>query len=143
MSTLLNTSLGDIREDDILALVAELEAICPIAAAQFRGLPLRFFLTQCVYPNGAGTKRVPISTANVPLSPLLEMPVGKLPSGALYELCREISVCDGKAREFSHGQKLVTFLSRAIDKCAPNKPSSETKRRKDGIALTRRNNRRV
>ena len=142
MSQILNTKLNDIRDGNILALVEELEAVCPVSSRNFGDFPLRFFLTQCVYPAGAGTKRVPISTSTVALSPLLESTIGKLPDGDLFNICHEIASADGVAREFSHGQKLYAFLSRTIDKYTPTKAPTATQRRKDALARTRRNNKR-
>ena len=142
MTKLLNTNLSDIHDGDILAVVEELEAVCPVGSRHFLNLPLRMFLTQCVYPGGTGTKRIPISTATVAISPLLESTIGKLPDGALFDLCREIATADGIAREFSHGQKLCVFLSRTIDKYTPSKAPTERQRRINNIVQRRRNNRR-
>lgn len=142
MSDLLNTKLSHIRDGNILALVEELEAVCSTLSHRFLDLPLRFFLTQCVYPRGAGTKRVRISTETVALSPLLESSIGKLPDGELFDLCREIATADGVAREFSHGQKLANFLSRTIDKYDPTKGLSNKQERLDRLARTRRSNKR-
>jgi hypothetical protein len=137
MTDYLDTKLRDIRDGDILTLNEELEAICGVRAYTYRDQTLRMFLRQCVYPNGTGTKRVPLSTRAI-VATVLEYRVGKLPCGPLFDLCQELAIPAGKSREDVLGWKVVLLLNRTIPKCAVTKPLTERQRREQRIVQWRR-----
>jgi hypothetical protein len=141
MSQVLDTRLNEIRDANLSAMIVELEAVCLVPSSYFLEQPLRFYLNQCVYPKGAGTQRVPISTASAACSPLLETRIGKLSDGPIFDLCMELSMRHGTALEFSLGKKLVTFLNLTLPKFAPVKAPSKEQRLKNSIVHIRRNNR--
>ena len=140
MSEFLNTKLSAIRSGDILALVSELDAVCGERSPTYLNMPFRFFLSSCVYPGGTNTKRVKFSTATVLESEFLDSTIGKLPAD-LFDLCHELCRRAGPAREFSLGQKLVTFLNRTIDVHTPDKPPTDKQRRREALAQQQRRNR--
>ena len=141
MSNFLNTRLETVRSGEILSLIEALDAACGERSPHFLGSPLRFYLTACVYPQGAGTKRVKISTAHV-LDSLLDTKVGKLELGDLRDLCNELAIANGKALELCLGEKLVTFLNRTIDVHKPAKGPTELQQRREAVVQQRRKNRR-
>ena len=88
MTNIRFTRIDELSSGDIHELIRELEQACGIRAASFMALPLMHFLMQCLYPNGAASKRVPISTAHLPVAPLLdrtidgsELQCGVMPTG--------------------------------------------------------------
>jgi hypothetical protein len=117
--------MSELRDGNILALVEELEAVCRADSSRLLDSPLSHFLILCAHPDG--TKKVRISTSTVISSPLLETRVGKLPDGPLFDLCKELAAWHDAAREFSHGQKLLTLLNMSIPKFPLKK-----RRRRDG-----------
>ena len=137
MKTWLNAKIGEIEDELLLELVAELEAACGVQAGPEDWL--RHFLARCVYPFGTGSKRVPIANDHLLTSPWLEARIGKLPDGAIHELCRELAA--GESLEFSGGEMLKTFLNRCIPKYPERTPPSETAQRKDALVHLRRRNR--
>lgn len=140
MSGFLQTKVGEIQADEILALIRELEHACPVGARHFVGLPLLLFFTQCVYPEGP-TKRVPITTAYAASTPLLESRVGKLPDGPLRDLCGELAAFSRNALELFHGNKVYVLLNKTLPKNLTLKPASDTQRRREAVVHRRRLNR--
>lgn len=137
MDKWLNAKVGDIEDELFRELIVELTSACGIYASS--EAIICHFLVSCVYPLGTGTKRVPISTDHLPASPLLETPIGRLPSGPVFDLCRELA--RDEALEFFHGERLRNFLNRRIPKFPEQKPLSETARRKAALVHMRRGNR--
>jgi hypothetical protein len=132
--------VGEIEDRQILALIYELEQACPgVGSRLFANSPLLHFLTQCIFPSG--TKHVRITTAHVPLAPLLESRVGKLPDGALRDLCGELAKRSGKALEFYGGNKVYVLLNKTLPKDWSVNSPSETQRRWDNVWRNRRSNR--
>ncbi len=139
MNGLLQTKVGEIKDQEILALIGELEHACPVGSEHFASSPLLFFLTQCVLPDGF--KHVPITTAHVPLATLLESRVGKLPDGPLRDLCDELARSSGKALEFFSGNKVYVLLNKTLPKKRGTKPPKDTQRRWEDVVRQRRSNR--
>jgi len=136
------TSLGNIRDPNLLALIEELEQATDVESAAYLSLPLMVFLTQCVYPGIEPGKRVRISSARIPFAPLLDLKVGKLPDGDLRGLCQELAEGHGRALEFFHGSKLAAFLNKAIPRIpARIKVTSSKQARQERIVRQRRANR--
>ena len=98
------------------------------------------FLVQCLYPSGDTAQRVPISTALLPVAPLLDSTVGKLPDGDVRTLCLELAVASGRALEFYAGSKLSAFLNKTLPKLPKPKKPTEKQRRRDALAMQRRRN---
>lgn len=142
MSEFLNTRLGDIHSSPLLELIEELENSRPVGSRHFVGLPLIQFLTQCVYPNGANEKRVPLTTAFAAHTPILDSRVGKLPDGDLRDLCAELALRKNTALEFYRGNGLAIFLNKTLPKFPLPKKSTPKQRRYDAITMQRRANRR-
>jgi hypothetical protein len=140
MSGFLNTLVGEIRSGDLLALIEELEQVCPVVSQDFLKTPFIAFLTQCVYPGGLG-KRAPLSTVSAAWAPLLESRVGKLPEGDLRELCAELAKLRGVALEFFQGGKVCALLNKTLPKHpVPTKPPAKQSRW-DAVIRQRRANR--
>ena len=139
MSGLLETKLADITDEDILALIRELEQACPVGSCDFGNLPLLHFLTQCVYPEGP-SKRILITTKFAPSAPLLETRVGQLPDGSLRNLCGELALLSQVALELFNGHKVYVLLNKTLPNFAAPKPS-ETQRRWETVVQQRRSNR--
>jgi hypothetical protein len=140
MSGWLQTKVGDIHEADLLLLIDELEQACQVGSREFVDLPLAIFLTQCVYPEGPA-KRVSITTKHMPSAPLLGARIGKLPEGALRDLCGELAVLGGEALEFFHSRKVYALLNKALPKHATVKAPGTRQTRWDAVVHRRRSNR--
>jgi hypothetical protein len=140
MGKLLETKVANITDDEILALIRELEQACPVGSRDFLNVPFLLFLTQCVYPSGA-VKRVPITTQYVPSAPLLESRVGKLPDGPLRDLCGELALLSKEALEFFSGNKIYVLLNKTLPKNLSGKKPSDKHRRWDTVVRQRRSNR--
>ena len=137
MGKCLNAKVGEIEDELFLELITELESACGVGASPEDWIC--HFLARCVYPFGSGSKRQPIATDHLPVSPALETKIGELPDGPVFELCRELA--RNEALEFFQGQQLKDFLNRCIPKFPEQNPPSETARRKDALAHLRRRNR--
>jgi hypothetical protein len=142
MTNIRFTRIDELSSGDVHGLIRELEQACGVLADNFSSSPLILFLMQCLYPTGAASKRVPISTACLVVAPLLDKTIGKLPDGDLRTLCVELSNASGRALEFYTGSKLASFLNKTIPK--PPKPNKPTRRqaRVERIAVRRNANRR-
>ena len=112
MSEIRFARMDELSGGDVHKLIRELEQACCIRAADFGSSPLMHFLVQCLYPSGDPSKRVPISTACVPVAPLLDDTIGKLPDGDLRTLCGELSIASGHA--------LAQITGRSRQHPAPN-----------------------
>ena len=137
MPELLNTKVDELRDELLISLIAELELACEIEASPLT--TIGSFLICCVYPFGFGSKRVRISTDHLPMTPVLDTRVGRLPDGPVYGLCRELARDVGL--ELFHGERLKNFLSRRIPSFPAHKTASETARRRDALVHLRRRNR--
>jgi hypothetical protein len=136
------SQLNDLSSGDIHALIRELEHACGLPSSHLASSPLIHYLMQCVYPNGDPAQRVPISTAFLPVAPLLDSTVGKLPDGDVRTLCSELAAASGRALEFYAGSKLSAFLNKTLPKLPkPKKPTARQAAR-ERIAMQRRANRR-
>ncbi len=139
MGPRLETKVADIKEDELLALIRELEHACPVGSQHFADLPLLHFLTQCVYPDGSG-KRLPITTKFVSSAPLLESKVGKLPDGPLHELCGELALLANEGLEPFSGSKVYMLLNKTLPRFSISRQTAKQKRW-DAVIHQRRSNR--
>jgi hypothetical protein len=141
MSEIRFRRVGEIGDPNLLALIDELEWAAGVPSAEFLSLPLGFFLTQCVYPTGEPETRIPISSAGLPLAPLLDSKVGRLPDGELRTLCAELASTSGRALEFFHDSTLAAFLNGTIPKLEPAGKRTADEMRRDRVVMRRRANR--
>ncbi len=139
MGRLLETKVADIKEDELLALIRELEEACPVGSQHFASSPLQHFLTQCVYHDGSG-RRLPISTKFVATAPLLESRVGTLPDGPLRELCWELALLANEGLESFNGSKVYMLLNKTLPRFSLSRPT-EKQKRWDAVIRQRRSNR--
>ena len=139
MSDFLTTRLNDIRSRDVLALVTELEVACGISCTAFSEVAFWYFLTQCVYPKGHGTKREPIDAKFLPVDGLLSTPIRKLDGTDIFSLCEELARCNNTSLEFSLGKKLAGFLNASLPKFPPAKKQTVAQRRQDVVRQRRAN----
>ncbi len=140
MSRFLEIKVSEIEDDTTLALIRELEQACPVSAELMANQPLLLFLTQCIYPEGAG-KRVPITTKFVPSAPVLESRVGKLPEGALRDLCGELAMLAQSGLEVFSGSQVYALLNKTLPKYPGAGGASATRQRWDAVVNRRRANR--
>jgi len=131
--------MANITDEEILALIRELEHVCPVGSRHFGNSPLLHFLTQCVYPEGS-SKRIPITTRCAASTPLLESRVGKLPNGPLRDLCGELALLSQKSLEFFSGNKVYILLNKTLPNFTTREPG-EMQRRWDAVVRRRRSNR--
>jgi hypothetical protein len=139
MSDLLKTHVERIRDGDVLALISELEEATAVGSDRFLGFPLLLFLTQCVYPEGP-TKRFAISLKYCLETPILQSRVGRLPDGALRDLCAELAARTGDSLEVFHSAKVYALLNKTLPRGMEVKnPGADA--RWDAVIRQRRANR--
>jgi len=141
MGRLLETKVADFKDDELLALIRELEDACPVSSQNFADSPLMHFLTQCVYPEGVTGGRVSITTKFVASAPLLESRVGKLPDGPLRNLCAELASLAEEGLELFSGSKVYMLLNKTLPRFSTAR-QTEKQKRWDAVTYQRRSNRR-
>lgn len=139
MGRLLETKVADIKDAELLRLIDELEAVCPVGSPHFVDSPLLHFLTQCVYPHGS-EKRAAITTKFVASAPLLESRVGQLPDGPLRDLCGELALLRQSGLDAFSGSKVYVLLNKSLPRFSVPKSTAKQKRW-DAVIHQRRSNR--
>ncbi|MEI9895534.1 MAG: hypothetical protein WDN28_16990 [Chthoniobacter sp.] len=140
MSRLLDTKVGEIKDEEIRSLIQELEEVCHVSSQQSANLPLQLFFQRCVYPEGP-QKHIPITTKFVPLAQHLESRVGMLSDGPLRELCAELALRAKNALEFYSDRRVYMLLNKAFPKKPSAKNPTKTQQRWDVVVNRRRSNR--
>jgi hypothetical protein len=116
MKEYLKTKIGDIADEDIQNLLNHLEEITTVSKEAFFNSTLWSFLSQCVYPNGAGEKRIKIEKRDVEsIDPTgrnyLLQKIRKLNDTEIYEVYLEICKMRSLSPELEDGKALYNFLN--------------------------------
>jgi hypothetical protein len=114
----LDQRLFEIHNTPILEFLAELEHASRLSRTGLENLTLFLFMTQCLYPNGAGTKRIPLHPHSMPVAGYLGTPIERLRGTSLYELCEELAYRANLPLEMHINRKLMTFLNTALPRYA-------------------------
>jgi hypothetical protein len=112
----LDQHLFEIHNTTILEFLAELEHASRVNRSGLETLTLFLYMTQCLYPNGAGTKRVRLHSANTPVPGHLGTPIERLRGTSLYELCEELARRANLPIQLHVTRKLMTFLNATLPK---------------------------
>ena len=114
-SSLFQTSLADISDATVLALISELESACAVSSDSFKSVWFYHYVWQCVYPEGASEKRRPIDKNKIIPGGLLDTKIGKLRNTQIYPFCHELAMkLKSQSVELVENTKLYVFLNRYL-----------------------------
>lgn len=111
----LDERLSDLRDRDLLGLIAELDHVTGLRYRNSDALPLQPYLVLCLYPQGAGTKRKSLDSKCAPPG-FLTTRLDRISSESIQLLCQDLAVRAGEGIEMHASHKLLTFLNSVLRK---------------------------
>lgn len=114
MGDFLDIYVGQIEDEKIKALLADLEFACGVRTADFAKMSLWSFLVQCIYPNGARGERREIDLSYLAHESILEARLSDLATSSVFSLCECVLRRRGYSTEFFHEETVVEILNHAL-----------------------------
>lgn len=114
MGDLLDVHLGQIEDEQMHSLLADLEEVCRVPRGDFESMSIWFYLIQCVYPRGREHDRQRIDGEFLPHESVLDSVLGEIAGSPVYELCDSLLRRKKSSAEFWHEATVADVLNDAI-----------------------------
>lgn len=116
---IIDTPLAQITDESLCELIAELSEVANVARRNES--MLWSFLTQCVYPWGAG-KRYKLERNDLNPTRNLIKKVGRFRGTAIWNVCNEIAAMQNGSAELHENTALYVFLNKHLPDFEKKKP---------------------